>query len=655
MSTPHSSVPSYIPRSVLFAPADILAIKISPDSTQLAIVKADSSGVMNLYVCPPHEFQNPASLKQITHFTTPEIYRFFWMDNSKHLVFLKDTAGSKTYQLYTVNSEDGTLINHTAPFQKTSAKIFKINGQKVAVGLNVRTPEYHDIYVLDVEDGTLIQTFENNGFSRFLFDEALTPVFKEKVSREGGLQIWKQNRLFMEFSPEDAFHSRLMTLEKDTLYFLDTRHSDTTVLKSLDLQTQKETTIAHDPKSDIEEIVFLKGRPVLYATTWLKKKWHSLGFKGLKEIQEKIGHSFEIISQSQDCWILRSTEPKRIGASFYLYNRVQNTLHPLYMAPTHPHLKDMIPFEFKARDGLELMGYLTLPDSPASLQDAKGPHPLIVLPHGGPFQRRDVWTYNPYHQWLASRGYGVLSLNFRLSSGLGKKLVNAGNGEWGRKAQHDILDGIDWCIQQGLTTKDQVGIMGASYGGYATLAGLAFTPKVFAVGIDIVGPSSLVTVMDKAPPYWDFPAYPLSDHELFFTRGAFLKSMGGSPDNREGRDFLESRSPLHYAHQIEAPLLMIHGDNDPIVRKEESQHLFTALQKLGQKTMLLSFPDEGHQFRRYANIDVYLAYAEKWLHDVLGGRFEPLDQKLLKESSLMKACPPVPFKEEGGEKKTSNK
>jgi dipeptidyl aminopeptidase/acylaminoacyl peptidase len=373
----------------------------------------------------------------------------------------------------------------------------------------------------------------------------------------------------------------------------------------------------------------------MYSTTWFKKEWHGFGSANFDALQKKLAASFEITSQSKQFWIIRSYEPKKIGASFYLYNRDADQLTPLFVAKTDPQLADMIPFEFTTRDGMVLTAYITLPPQYTSIAAIKKPIPLIVLPHGGPFQARDVWCYNPFHQWLASRGYAVLSVNFRLSSGLGKKLVNAGNGEWGRKALFDLIDGVKWCIAQGITAQEEVGIMGGSYGGYSTLAALAFTPKEFVVGVDIVGPSSLITVMEKVPKYWDFPNYPLSDGELFFTKGAFIKSMGGSPDDPEGRKFLASRSPLNFATQIESPLLLIQGDNDPIVTKVESQQIFNELKRLHKKTCMLSFADEGHQFRRYANIDVFLAYAEKWLHDSLGGSFQPINEQLLQESSVI--------------------
>lgn len=623
----------YIPRATLFTPPELIAIKISPDSKHLAYVKAETSGVMNLYIgATKHDQSN--TLRQLTRFTTPEIYRFFWTDDSKNIVFLQDTNGSKAYQLYSVNIESGKLINHTQDFTGVTAKIFKVSGHRVAVGINDRNPRYHDIFILDTNDNSLTKIFENDRFARFTFDDNLNIVFKEEVHDDGSIDIYKDDAVYMSFSPEDAFHSRIIALQNSTLYYMDSRESDTTWFKSVDLTTEKETKLAHDSKSDINEVVFVDGSPFMYSTTWLEKEWHPFGTGNFDVLQEKIGTDFEITSQSKKFWIIRAYRPKQIGASFYLYNLETKALTPLSIPKTDNQLAKMIPFEFKTRDGLTLTAYITLPNQMDSLDSVKIPVPLIVFPHGGPFQARDSLTYNPYIQWLASRGYAVLSVNFRLSSGLGKNLVNAGNGEWGRKALFDLIDGVRWCIDKGITTEKQVGIMGGSYGGYATLAGLAFTPKEFAVGVSIVGPSSLITVMQKVPNYWDFPSYPLSDSEMFFTKGAFIKSMGGNPDTAEGQQFLASRSPLNFAHQIEKPLLLIQGDNDPIVTKEESQQIFNALKQSQKKVCLLSFSDEGHQFKRYANIDVYLAYTEQWLHDVLGGLVEPVNPSLIKESSV---------------------
>lgn len=621
----------FIPRAVIFSEPEVVAIKISPDSKYLAYVKALPSGVMNLYLCPAKDCRK---LKQLTHFNSPEIYRFFWTGDSKSLVFLKDSKGAKSYQLFSIPIESGVITNHSKAFKTGTAKIYKVSGSRVAVGINDRNPQYHDIFILDTTKGSLTKIFANDRFSRFTFDDDLNPLLKEEVHEDGSIDIYKQDAVFFHFSAEDAFHSRLITIQGETLYYLDSRNSDTTWLKSLDLASGKETKLAHHPESDISDLVFVNGRPFMYATEWLKKEWHRLGPGNFDFLQKKLGSHFEVTSQSKDFWIIRSEAVKRIGASFYLYNRKSDQLTPLFIAKTHPQLAEMIPFEFTARDGLKLTAYLTLPYQKKSLGSLKKPVPLIVFPHGGPFQARNSWSYHPHAQWLASRGYAVLTVNFRSSSGLGKNLVNAGNGEWGRKALFDLIDGVKWCIEKGITTKEQVGIMGGSYGGYATLAALTFAPDEFAVGVSIVGPSSLVTVMQKLPKYWDFPHYPLSDSELFFTRGAFVKSMGGSPQDSKGQQFLASRSPLYFANKIEHPLLLIQGENDPIVNKDESQQMFNALKALHKNTTLLLFADEGHDFIRYANIEVSLAYAEKWLHDALGGSFEPLNPMFRKESSV---------------------
>lgn len=685
-NTDASKYAEYIPRTILFTPPEVLAVKISPDANLLAFVKADPTGVMNLYVSRTKDYQqvkevkneqgnkdkkgdinknnqtisnhqDSNTLKALTHFDSPEIYRFFWTGDSKHIVFLKDNQGTKFYQLYSVDVESGNLINHTENFKGVSSKIFKVSGQKVAVGINDRNPHYHDVFILDLSNGTLTRIFKNDEFSRFTFDENLKIAFKEKIHDDGSIDIYQENNqagntkgnqqgnqqaeTFMHFSPEDAFHSRIIHLQNSTLYYVDSRNSDTTWLKSVDLKSGKESQIAHDPKSDIQDVLFVEDKPALYSTTWLYKEWHSLGKDNLDFLTKTLGTSFEITSQSQHqhLWVVRYNSPKQIGACFYLYDRENDKLIPLFISNTHPKLAEIIPFEFHARDGLKLTAYLTLPHTYSSIENVQKPLPLIVIPHGGPFQARDCLGYAPWHQWLASRGYAVLSVNFRLSSGLGKNLVNAGNGEWGRKALFDLIDAADWCIDHGITTKSTLGIMGGSYGGYTTLAALTFTPQEFAVGVSIAPPSSLVTVMQKLLKYWDWPEYPLSDTERFFTKGAFIKSMGGNPDIEEGKQFLASRSPLHFADKIERPLLIIQGGNDPIVKKEESEQIYHELVRLNKKVSMLLFPDEGHVFKRYSNIDVYLAHAEKWLHDTLGGQYEPLNPEFLKDSSVLIETP----------------
>lgn len=635
-SMPTHSKTSYIPRALLFGTEEVLGAKVSPDELHMAFVKKEVDGAMNLYTASVESIRSgKTEMRQRTFLKTPEIYRFFWSGDSQHIVFLFDREGKKAHHVYSLNIASSKLTNHTEKFLKIGAKIYKIKGSKVAIGINERDPNYHDVYILDLSDGSLVKVFENKGYARLTLDDAFKVVLSEKRHIDGSVDIYKGRTLFLRFNPEDAFHSRIVQLIGSKLYYLDTRKSNTTQLKSVDLKTGTTRVIAHDARCDISDIVFAEGKAVAYATTWLKKKWHSLSAINFVEIENKLGGSFEIVNQSPHFWIIRSSNPQKIGESFYLYEHQKQNLYDLYVAPSDSRLVDMIPFTFKARDGLELTAYLSLPKQYNSIQSVTKPIPLIAMPHGGPFRARDNYEFNPFVQWLASRGYAVLTVNFRLSSGFGKKLVTAGNGEWGRKALYDVIDAAQWCIDQKITTKEQLGIMGSSYGGYTTLAALAFTPDEFQVGVDIVGPSSLVTMMETIPNYWDWPPYTLADDELFFTRGEFAQSTGGDPNHPSGRKFLKSRSPLYFAKSITKPLLIIHGDNDPIVKKAEAVQLFKVLQDLKKKVCMISFSNEGHRFEHYANVDVALAYSEKWLHDALGGDFEPIDAKHLKHSTAV--------------------
>ena len=234
---------------------------------------------------------------------------------------------------------------------------------------------------------------------------------------------------------------------------------------------------------------------------------------------------------------------------------------------------------------------------------------MILLVHGGPWSR-DVWGYNSWHQWLANRGYAVLSVNFRGSTGFGKEFANAGARQWGRRMQDDLLDGVEWAVETGVTRRGQVGIMGGSYGGYATLAGLTLTPEVFACGVDLVGPSNLITMLETGPPYW----------KAWFD---WETSLVGDPRTEEGRAMLNERSPLTHASRIERPLLIAHGSNDPFVGQAESDQMVQAMQANGIPVTYLLFPDEGHHLGRAANRAAFHTVAEAFLAEHLGGRTEP--------------------------------
>jgi dipeptidyl aminopeptidase/acylaminoacyl peptidase len=286
-----------------------------------------------------------------------------------------------------------------------------------------------------------------------------------------------------------------------------------------------------------------------------------------------------------------------------------------------------------ARDGQKLICYYTLPREVDKGGYVEKPIPLVVVPHGGPFKVRDKFQFNRHHQWLASCGYAVLSVNFRLSSGFGKGFVNAGNGEWGGKAHLDVIDAVEACIAKGITERGRLAMFGGSYGGYETLASLTFTPEYFTCCVAICGPSNLKTVLDNVPKFWEFTSKPLSDRTMFFTKQAFITSIGGNPDDPKGVQYLQKCSPLNYLEGIQAPLLLVHGKNDHVVAEKESEQIYKSMRANQKKVTYILFPDEGHRFAKFANEMMYLDHAERFLSQHLGGSYRPVSPSILADSS----------------------
>jgi dipeptidyl aminopeptidase/acylaminoacyl peptidase len=331
-------------------------------------------------------------------------------------------------------------------------------------------------------------------------------------------------------------------------------------------------------------------------------------------------------TNADDKWVV-AVDPVTAPGSTWLYERKNKKLTRLFVA--RPELEgaplvQMFPQEIKARDGLTLVSYLTLPKASDPNGDGKAdkPAPMVLLVHGGPWAR-DGYGYNGYHQWLANRGYAVLSVNFRGSTGYGKKFISAGDLQWGRKMHDDLLDAVDWAVKSGVTTADKVAIMGGSYGGYATLAGMAFTPTTFACGVDIVGPSNLFTLLQTIPPYWEAG------------KQQFYKRMG-DPTTEAGQALLKERSPLHFADKIARPLLIGQGANDPRVNVRESDQIVSAMQAKNIPVTYVVFPDEGHGFARPVNNIAFQSVAENFLGKCLGGRAEPIGATLQASTAQVK-------------------
>jgi dipeptidyl aminopeptidase/acylaminoacyl peptidase len=383
--------------------------------------------------------------------------------------------------------------------------------------------------------------------------------------------------------------------------------------------------IAGDEQADITATLRhpVTGEVEAYAVNYLTKQWHATdpGIAAvLAWLGERLDGDFGVNSRTDDdtVWIVWN-DPLTKPIRTFIYDRVTQTLIPFYTSRPELEgmpLQPMHPVEVASRDGLTLPCYLTLPPGSdmAGTGKPEAPVPMVLLVHGGPWAR-DTYGFNSAHQLLANRGYAVLSVNFRGSTGFGKAFLNAANKQWGLAMHDDLIDAVDWAVAEGIAQADRIAIMGGSYGGYATLAGLTFTPETFACGVDIVGPSNLETLLSTIPPYWA----PLV--KIFHERM-------GDPSTEEGLALLRAASPLHKADKIARPLLIAQGANDPRVKQSESDQIVSAMQAAGIPVTYVLYPDEGHGFARPENNIAFYAIAENFLAECLGGRAEPLGDAL---------------------------
>lgn len=635
-----------IPRERFFQKQPCLKIKISPDSKRLAYVSLDAKGTMNLYVSPELTLDKG---EQITDFQEPSIKGFYWLPDNQHILCLKDKDGTSQFCLFLIDLNNKNIQDLTGQYNteslKINAKVFALSEKncQAVVGLNNRDPKFHDLYLWDLNKKELSLIEQNEQFLHFIFDSKLNVVAKVRLNSDASLTLVNQeNQKVFDICSEDAFHTEFLQFndQESCLYLIDNRNCNTTQLKKIYFDTSKpDSVIGQDALnlSDINDVYFENNQPILYSTCYAYKEWHSLSSKSKTDIEfliSRLGVNFSISDQSIDgnFWIVKSDKSDQ-GIEFWVYNRLSKSLNSLYQFPQIDNLSKTYDLNITARDGLKLVCYLTLPRDKDFNGTTQELLPLVVFPHGGPFKCRDYDEYSSYVQWLANRGYAVLTVNFRLSSGFGKAFVNAGNGQWGKKAHEDLLDAVQYCIDHKFADAKRIGIFGGSYGGYAALAGLTFSPKFFACSIAICGPSSLKTVLDGVPMYWEFPVEPLSDQMVTFTKYAFVRSMGGDPNTEEGIRYLKDCSPLEHLDKIQTPLLLIHGETDHIVKIGETNQIFDAMAAKQLPVISITFAKEGHGIMETMNKDCYLAFSEWLLARYLGGAYEPLQKETLKAST----------------------
>ena len=620
-----------IPRDVFFGNPDRAAARLSPDGKHISWL-APKDSVLNVWVAPRGDLEKA---RVVTDDRKRGIRTYFSAFTSKHILYLQDVGGDEDFHVYAVDLQTDTTTDLT-PLKGVRARIESVSHkfpEEVLIGLNDRKPQLHDIYRVNILTGkrTLVEQ-NKQGFVGYLADDDYRVRFAMQFTPDGGNLLlepdgqggWKP---FLKVPMEDTLTTNPAGFDKtgQVLYMIDSRNRNTGALTAIDLKTGKETVIAADDRADVSGAMAHPIEKTIEAVAfnYLRREWKVLDDtvrRDLDYLRTVADGEFDVTSRTLDDrhWIV-AYQMDNGPVRYYLYDRDAGRADFLFTnrkALENLPLAKMHPVLIKARDGLELVSYLTLPvDADA---DADGrperPLPMVLLVHGGPWAR-DTWGYNPLHQLLANRGYAVLSVNYRGSTGFGKAFVNAGNREWGRKMHDDLLDAVDWAVEQGIADPKRVAIMGGSYGGYATLVGLTMTPEVFACGVDIVGPSNIVTLLNTIPPYWA-PAIQL------------FKDRVGDHTTEEGRKFLASRSPLTYVDQIKRPLLIGQGANDPRVKQSESDQIVKAMQQKGIPVTYVLYPDEGHGFARPENRLSFYAVAEAFLAQHLGGRYEPIGNAL---------------------------
>ena len=624
------------PRAAFFGNPTRTQARLSPDGRWISWL-APREGVLNVFVAPAG---HPEQARPVTNDRARPIRQHFWSPDSSMILFVNDKGGDENFLLYGVDVRTGVQRTLT-PFDKTRVEVLGVSPDvkdRILVGVNNRDPRWHDVYSLDLASGKLTEVFANDGYGGFVVDDQLNIRIAQKPRPDGGADYYRveggkvADKPFTSVSFEDSDTTRPVVFTRDgrTLYWFDSRGRDTAVLTATDWPDGRTRVVASDPRVDLEGAMTdpRTGRIDAYAVNYLKTDWVAAEpsvSADLAFLKSHLKGEFEVVSRTDadDKWIV-ADDPVDGPPASYLYDRGTRTLTLLFVSRPELQgapLQPMHPLELKARDGKTLVSYLTLPAGSDPDGDGKPdrPLPMVLYVHGGPWGR-DEYGFEAIHQWLANRGYAVLSVNFRGSTGFGKGFIAAGDREWAGKMHDDLIDAVAWAVKSGVADPAKVAIMGGSYGGYATLVGVTFTPTTFACGVDIVGPSNLNTLLSSIPPYWE------AGKEQMFRRV-------GDPRTPDGQALLRERSPLTHADAIVRPLLIGQGANDPRVHRAEADQIVAAMRAKSIPVTYVLFPDEGHGFGRPENATAFWAVSETFLSRCLGGRAEGFGDAL-KASSI---------------------
>ncbi len=617
MAKPSDTTP-LIPRRVLFGNPERFSPRISPDGTRLAWIAPDD-GILNVFMAPAADVDKAVA---ITADRVRGIRAFFWAHDNRHLLYMQDVGGDENWRIFAVDIIDGGVRDLT-PFEDVQAQVIEVTKhfpERILVGLNKDNPKLHDVYSLDLASGELTKVTENPGFVDWVVDAEMnvrgaiapTPDGGSKVVvRESVDEPWQ---VLLDVGPDDALTTAPVTFSADGKRLLTQCSIDVDAgrLIWIETATGEYEVVVEDPQYDVASVRIHPDTRNVQIVTFLRERMEMVVLDVALEddiaaLKKLHAGDLAILNRNDDdsIWLVSYTVDDG-PVRYVMWDREKHDGKTLFFhqsALLEYPMSHMDPFAFATSDGMVLYGYLTYPLDVVERLNL----PAVLLVHGGPWAR-DVWGFNAEAQWLANRGYMVIQVNFRGSTGYGKDFVNAGNKEWGGLMHTDLLDAVQWVVDRGFADPNRVAIMGGSYGGYAALVGATFTPDAFACAVDIVGPSNLKTLIESIPPYWE----PMIAQ--FHTRV-------GNPETEA--DFLWERSPLSKVDQIKIPLLIAQGANDPRVKQAESEQIVAALEEAGIDHQYMLFPDEGHGFAQPDNRLKFYAAAEAFLAKYLGGRAEP--------------------------------
>ena len=619
---------SIIDRAAFFGEIQIAGAQISPDGQYLSFLKP-YKGTRNIWVKKAGEPFSAA--KPMSHETTRPVRQYFWSRDAKYILYAQDAGGDENFNVYAIDpTQPADQATGTPPtraltnYKGVRTMIYAVPKAKpdtLYIGLNDRDPKWHDLYELSISTGEKQLVKKNTEqIAGWDFDHDGNLKVAERTNQAGDTEILRVEpdgfKLIYSCTVLESCGVADFDAENKQVYLKTNKGNvDLTEIEMLDPATSATKKYESDPESrvdvegmelsDVDYHVFFTRYEDDRSRLYFKDKDFENEYKWLQSKLQGKEIRFGSRSKDENIWIVSATSDTEPGET-YVWNRQAKTLNLQYRIREEiprESLSERKPYQFKSSDGQEVHAYLTLPKG----LPAKG-LPLVVFPHGGPWAR-DYWGYDTFAQFLSNRGYAVLQPNFRGSTGYGKKFLNAGNGEWGRKMQDDLTWGVKALIADGTVDAKRVGIAGGSYGGYATLAGVAFTPKVYAAAVAIVAPSNLITLLDAIPPYWE------AGRKQMYTRMA-------DPTTPEGKALLVAESPLTKAKDIVTPLMVVQGKNDPRVNIRESNQIVAAVRDNGKPVEYLVAPDEGHGFARPINNLAMVTAMEEFFPKYLGGRYQ---------------------------------